>query len=320
MKKNAVFALVFIPVFVMITSCAKKAETSAAGVKKEEITIGFSFGQNQHPFFIAMQRGADAAAKDLGINIVFQSADNSLERQVSQIENLVQRNVQAIIINPYDSKGVATAVNQALEKGILVFSVDIDVVGAQVTAFVASNNTKIGEMLADYVVEHIPDGSNIAMISNPQVTSTKQREDGFIAKLQGTNINLVANQGAGMERIKALEAAETVLQAQPNLAAFIGINESSAMGILGACQAAGRTDILVTGVDATEDIMTSIKNKTQLRIGVSQDPYQMGYLSVENAVKGIRGQAIDKFIEVPIEYMTADNIDKFIEREASYLR
>jgi len=158
------------------------------------------------------------------------------------------------------------------------------------------------------------------MISNPQVTSTKQREDGFIAKLQGTNINLVANQGAGMERIKALEAAETVLQAQPNLAAFIGINESSAMGILGACQAAGRTDILVTGVDATEDIMTSIKNQTQLRIGVSQDPYQMGYLSVENAVKGIRGQAIDKFIEVPIEYMTADNIDKFIEREASYLR
>jgi ribose transport system substrate-binding protein len=282
------------------------------------ITIGFSFGQNQHPFFVAMQKGAAAAAEKLGVNIVFQSADNSLERQVTQIENLIQRNVQAIIINPYDSEGVAAAINEALRSGIPVFAVDINVIGAEVTAFVASNNTKIGEMLADYVIRHIDNNSKIAIISNPQVTSTKQREDGFINKIRQTNIQIVANQGAGMERTKALEAAETILQSQSDIAAFIGINESSAMGILGACQAAGRTNILVTGVDATEDIMTAIKNKTQLSIGVSQDPYQMGYLSVENAVKGIKGEPIQKFIEVPIEYMTVDNIDKFIQREAQY--
>jgi ribose transport system substrate-binding protein len=316
MKKVSMILLISLFFLTVILSCSKK-ETGAAS-SSNDITIGFSFGQNQHPFFVAMQKGAETAAAELGVTLVVQSADNSLERQVSQIENLVQRNVQAIIINPYDSEGVATVTNEALAKGVKVFAVDINVIGADVTAFVASNNIKIGEMLADYVIQHVSPNAKIAMISNPQVTSTKQREDGFLDKIASTNIQLVANQGAGMERTRALEAAETLLQAQPNIEAFIGINESSAMGILGACQAHGRTNILVTGVDATDDIMNAIKNETQLSIGVSQDPYQMGYLSVQNAVKGIKGQPLEKFIEVPIEYMTIDNIDQFIAREKQY--
>ena len=56
----------------------------------------------------------------------------------------------------------------------------------------------------------------------------------------------------------------------------------------------------------------------KVAVGVSQDPYQMGYQAVEQAIKWHNGEEIEEFIEIPVEYMTSDNIQDFIEREEGY--
>lgn len=72
---------------------------SAADKDVKDISIGVSFGQNVHPFFVAMQKGIEQACTDLGVeNCNILAADSSLETQVSQIENLVTKGSDVLLL------------------------------------------------------------------------------------------------------------------------------------------------------------------------------------------------------------------------------
>ena len=285
------------------------------------MSIGVSFGQNVHPFFKAMQKGIEDACADYGIEkISIQSADSSLEKQVTQIENLTTSGITSLLVNPYDSEGVSVAVQDAINAGVSVFSMDISISGAEPTYHVASDNKKIGELLAQKLDEELGGEGKIAILVEPSVSSLKGRQAGFEGYIKdNTGIEIVAEQLGAIERTDALEAAETVLQAHSDIQAFVGINENSAMGIASAIQSAGLSDqgIIVTGVDSTEDVMNGIKDG-YIAYGVAQNPYQMGYMSVQDAIKVYNGEEVDPVIQLDCEYMTADNIDYYIEREAAY--
>ncbi len=332
--KKRILALICASVMALsLTACgnsskAPEAEDSAAAPETEEpnekestekeetITIGVSFGQNVHPFFVAMQMGIEAACKDYGIeNVNILAADSSLETQVSQIENLVTMGCDVILLNPYDSDGVVNAVNSALEAGVGVFTMDIDCEGS--TAYVASDNVKVGKLLGEWIVEQLGGEGKIAIIDGISVTSLKDRTDGFMSAIEGSNIEIVAEQQTAVERDDALASAETILQAHPDIDAFVGVNENSGMAILSAVTAAGLEDVLMTCVDATAETMAAIRDG-KVDVGVSQDPYQMGYTAVEQAIAWANGENVEAFVEVPVDYMNQDNIQEVIEREQSY--
>jgi ribose transport system substrate-binding protein len=284
-----------------------------------QIKLGFSFGQSVHPFFIAMQKGAQDEAKKEGAQLDVTSANFKLESQLSDVEDLLQKNVNAILLNPIDSKALANPVNDANSKNVGVFTVDIGVIGAKTTSHIASDNKEIGRMAARYINDQLHGKGKIALIGDPTITSLMDRESGFkeeLAKYPG--IKLVANQGGAIERAKSLTSAENILQAHPDIDAFFGINESAAMGELGALQSAGLKKPFIIGVDSTPDLLNSIKNKTQITATIAQDPYQMGVTAVQEAIKHIKGESVPSNIPVQIDLVTKDNVQKFITRDAHY--
>lgn len=307
MKK--ILALVIVLVLALSASTVAFAEAPA-------IKIGVSFGQNVHPFFVAMQKGIEAACADLGIeDLTILAADSSLETQCTQIENLVTMGCNAILLNPYDSDGVVNAVAAALEAGVGVFTMDIDCEGS--TAFVASDNVVVGELLGKYVVEKFGGKAKVAIIDGISVTSLKDRTDGFHKAIEGTEIEVVAEEYTAMDRSTALASAETILQAHPDIDAFIGVNENSGMAILSAVTSVGLNNVLVTTVDATAENLIAIRDGL-VEVGVSQDPYQMGYIATQNALAWFNGEAIAEFTECPVEYMNAENCEALIAREQGY--
>lgn len=327
MKKILATVVSTVIALTMITGVACAEEEDAyknedmSAYSVENVAIGVSFGQNVHPFFKAMQNGIEDACEDYGIEKVsIQSADSSLEKQVTQIENLTTSGITSLLVNPYDSEGVSVAVQNAIDAGVNVFSMDISITGAEPTYHVASDNKKIGELLAQKLDEMLDGKGEIAILVEPSVSSLKDRQEGFKTYIEeNTEIEIVAEQLGAIERTDALEAAETVLQAHPDIQAFIGINENSAMGIASAVQSAGLSEkgIIVTGVDSTEDIMNGIKDGF-LAYGVAQNPYQMGYMSVQNAIKVANDVEVEPVMQLDCKYMTADNIDYYIERESAY--
>ena len=323
MKKILATVVSTVIALTMITGVACAEEEDAyknedmSAYSVENVAIGVSFGQNVHPFFKAMQNGIEDACEDYGIEKVsIQSADSSLEKQVTQIENLTTSGITSLLVNPYDSEGVSVAVQNAIDAGVNVFSMDISITGAEPTYHVASDNKKIGELLAQKLDEMLDGKGEIAILVEPSVSSLKDRQEGFKTYIEeNTEIEIVAEQLGAIERTDALEAAETVLQAHPDIQAFIGINENSAMGIASAVQSAGLSEkgIIVTGVDSTEDIMNGIKDGF-----LAQNPYQMGYMSVQNAIKVANDVEVEPVMQLDCKYMTADNIDYYIERESAY--
>ncbi len=297
------------------TPNAANAETKGTG-KSDAINIGVSFGQNVHPFFVAMQKGIEAACADYNIdNLNILAADSSLETQVSQIENLVTMGCDVILLNPYDSDGVVNSIQSALDNGVGIFTMDVDCDGS--TAFVASDNYVVGQMLAQYVIDKLDGEGKVAIIDGIVVTSLKDRTEGFMDTIKNSNIEVVAEQQTAHARETALASAENILQAHPDIDAFVGVNENSGMAILSAVTSAGLDDVLITTVDATAENMMAIRNG-KVEVGVSQDPYQMGYTAVEQAIKWHNGEEVQKFIEVPVEYMNKDNVQQFIDREKGY--
>ena len=211
----------------MATSLFAGATVVSAAENKEakDITSGVSFGQNVHPFFVAMQKGIEQACTDLGVeNCNILAADSSLETQVSQIENLVTKGCDVLLLNPYDSDGVVNAVQAATDKGVGVFTMDVDCEGS--TSFVASDNYKVGEMLADAVIEQLDGKGKIAIIDGITVTSLKDRTDGFMDKIKDTDIEVVAEQQTAHARDTALASAENILQANPDIDAFVEIGRA----------------------------------------------------------------------------------------------
>lgn len=290
--------------------------TAKENTETKDITIGVSFGQNVHPFFVAMQKGIEDACKDNGVeNYNVLAADSSLEMQNTQIENLVTMGSDVILLNPYDSEGVVNAVKAATDKGVGVITMDIDCEGS--TAYLASDNYVIGQMLAEYVIDQLGGEGKAAIIDGITVSSLKDRTDGFMDTIKDSNIEIVAEQQTAHARDTALSSAENIIQANPDIDAFVGVNENSGMAILSAVTAANLSDVLITTVDATSENLAAIRDG-KVAVGVSQNPYQMGYQAVEEAIKWNNGEEIDKFIEIPVEYMDQENIQEFIEREESY--
>lgn len=284
-----------------------------------KIALGFSFGQSVHPFFIAMEKGARDAAQKNNVDIFVTSADYKVENQVANVEDLLQRNVKAILINPVDSKALATAANEANAKNVPMFTVDIAINGAPTAAHIASDNKEIGRMAARYIAKKLNGKGNIGFIGLQTVSSTLDREKGFMEEIAKTpGVKVVANQGNGMQREKALESAENILQAHPDIDAIFGVNDASAMGALAAVQARGLKNIFIVGVDSTPDMLNSIKNKTAITCTIAQDPYKMEEIAVETALKKIKGETIETNIPVQTDEVTIDNVNKFITRDSQY--
>jgi ribose transport system substrate-binding protein len=314
--KKTIIAGLTISLLALTTACS-----SGNAAETGKPRIAFSFGQNEHPFFIAMKKGAEDAAKELGVDLSTSSADSKLETQVANIENNLQQHVDAILVNPIDSEALATTVVQATTAGVPVFTVDVNVVGADVSSFVASDNTQIGRMAAQNIIEKLNGNGNVAVLGWPTITSTRDRQQGFMEELQkAPGIKVVATSGGATDRAAALDSAENILQSNPGLDAIFGVNESGALGALAAADAQGKTGVYIVGVDATPDLLEAIGKGTQVKAAIAQDPYQMGKTAVEQAVSQLSGKTIEKKVNVPIDLVTKENVQKFIDREAAYAK
>ncbi|MGL6040913.1 MAG: substrate-binding domain-containing protein, partial [Deefgea sp.] len=101
------------------TQAASEPAAAAAGAP---LSIGLAISTQNNPFFVALRDGADAEAKAQGVKLITVDAQDDSAKQISNIEDLIQKKVQVILINPADSDAVAGVVKEALKAGIKVVS------------------------------------------------------------------------------------------------------------------------------------------------------------------------------------------------------
>lgn len=288
MKKTLIITLLSI----LILSC-QSGESQG-----NKATVGLSVSTLNNPFFVSLSEGAKQKAKELNINLSVVNASDDTAKQTSDIEDLISKNVQVIIVNPVDSDAVAPAVLDAINANIPVISVDRGVNGVEVTSAISSDNVAGARLVGEYLIELIGENSKVAeLIGIPGATATIDRGKGFHQSADG-KLNIVASQTANFNRAEGLTVMENILQANPDIKGVFAHNDEMALGALEAVESLGK-DIVIIGFDATDDAVYAVQNGT-MKATVAQQPELMGATAIETALKIINGETVEKTIPVEI--------------------
>lgn len=309
MKKLASMWLSFLLVIGVLAGCS--LDNGATSGKKEDakkdgnMKIGLSISTLNNPFFVTLKEGAEKAAKEEGVELIVVDAQNDSAKQINDIEDLIQQDVDLILVNPTDSSAVTSAIESANSANIPVITVDRSADGGNVATHIASDNVAGGKMAGEFLLEQLKNGGNIVELEGiPGSSAARERGEGFHQVIdKASNVKVVAKQAADFDRAKGLSVMENILQSHKDIQAVFAHNDEMALGALEALEARGMKDVLVVGFDATEDAVKAVK-EGKMAATVAQKPELIGESAVKTALKVLNGEKVDKFIPIPLELVT----------------
>nr|WP_090892744.1 ribose ABC transporter substrate-binding protein RbsB [Evansella caseinilytica] len=309
MKK--MWMLLSVLLLVFVTACSMESPGNESGADSGsgdsgesadgDFTVGFSISTLNNPFFVTLQEGAEAKADELGVELITLDAQDDDAKQVSDVEDLIQRGVDVILINPTDSSSVVAAVEVANGAGIPVITVDRGAEGGDVVTHIASDNVAGGEMAAQLLVDLVGDGAEVAELEGiPGSSAARERGEGFHHVAEGS-LDVVTSQTANFNRSEGLTVMENILQSNPGITGVFAHNDEMALGALEAIEAAGKGgEIVVIGFDATDDAVEAVE-AGRLAGTVAQQPVLIGESAVDAALKVLQGEAVEAYIPVELE-------------------
>ena len=290
------------------TSSSSSSTSSAASASGK--TIGVSIQNREAQFYQDMESGMKAEAAKYGYALVVVDASRDNTKQQSQVEDFISQKVAAIVLTPYDSQAIGSAIAEANKAGIPVFTADIASTSKDgtVVSHIASDNVQGGGQAAKLMCAGIPGKTgSVAIIDEPEVTSVQDRVKGFKAGLAAgcPGVKVVADIDGGGERAKANNSMEDVLQSHKDLKGVFGINDDSALGAAKAIEAAGlKGKVIVIGYDATPEARTAIKDGSMYGDAI-QHPDQIGSKTIDAINSYFAGTKPPAKISVPVGTYTA---------------
>jgi ribose transport system substrate-binding protein len=266
----------------------------------EEIKIGFLAGV-QDPFYFTMQRGAELAAADLGIELVTQIPEEwNATVQTPMLDALVARgDLDFLFLAPVDKEAMVAPLQAANDAGLPLLTVDTfigdgDYAEGPVTfplSYIGSDNV-LGGYLGCQALAEAMGGSGKAYIQNvkPGISTTDQREEGCRQALdEYPDIELVGVDYNDDDPSKAQAQVQAMLQREPDLGGIFGTNVFSAQGAGQVVQNSGLSGIVkVVAFDATELAIELLREGT-VDLVIAQKPADMGYLATMMATAYLNG-------------------------------
>jgi len=268
-------------------------------------TLGVVISTLNNPFFVTLKDGAEEKAKELGVELVIYDAQDDSAKMTSSMEDLIQKKVGGILVNPTDADAVVPSILKANAAGIPVFTIDRGATSGEVVTHIASGNVAGGKMAGEFLAEKIGGkGKVVELVGIPGTSAARDRGKGFHEAMEGyPDIEIVASQAADFNRDRGLAVFENILQAQPEIDGVFAHNDEMVLGAIAAAEAAGRKGIVFVGFDAVGDAVKAVKDG-RLAATVAQQPKEMGLLGVEYAVKYLGGETIPDNVPVPLMLVT----------------
>ncbi|MDB5556825.1 MAG: sugar transporter substrate-binding protein [Rhizobium sp.] len=313
-----------------MAAAATVAATGRANAQDKKFTIALIPGLTTDAFYITMRKGAEAAAKAVGAELVFQGApDFNPVTQVPVLDAVVAKRPDAILIAPTDKTQLIQPLKNASDAGIPVITVDT-FIGSGVyqtgagdadfpLSYVASDNVLGGEIAARALAKAIGDKGKV-YVSNvkPGISTTDQREEGFKKEMANhPGITVLETQFNDNDANKAASQLQAVFARNSDLAGVFGANLFSALGAANGVQQAGQTGtVRVVAFDAPTSIVDNI-NTGLVDLAIAQHPAEIGYFGFMVAYAHLTGNSVPisigtGFTVIDKSNVTDPNVAKFI--------
>jgi ribose transport system substrate-binding protein len=296
------------------SSCRREAPPAARNAKK--LTLAVIPMGTTHEFWKAIHAGALAAARELGVEIIWKGPlkEDDRNEQIQIVETLTNAGIDAIVLTPMDDKALVRPVAEAKRAGIPTVIFNSALQGSDFVAYISTDNYKGGAVGARRIGELLKGrGKAILVRVIASVEGSTKREQGFLdtmkAEFPGVKI-LSDNQYSGITTETAYQTVENLISRFPDVEAIFTPNESSTFGCARALEDHGLAGkVFHVGFDSSKKLIEALA-KRQIQGLVLQDPVQMGYRSVRTAVDHLRGRPYEKLVDTGVFLATPENMDE----------
>lgn len=271
-------------------------------------------------FLTILKNGTLDAGKKAGATVQVEDAQADVGKQLSQIQNFIAQKVDAIIVNPVDTDVTPKITKMVTEAKIpLVYvnrkPVDFDKLPAGV-AFVASDEKVSGTIQTQHVCKLLGGKGQVLVLmgdlSNEAARTRTKDIDDVLASKECSGIKIADKREGKWSRTNGQDITTNWLSSGVKFDAIIANNDEMALGAINALKASKKwgPSSIVAGIDATPDALASMK-AGDLKVTVFQNAAGQGSGAVESALKLIKKQPVDRFVNVPFELVTPENLSKY---------
>ncbi|MFB9906630.1 substrate-binding domain-containing protein [Allokutzneria oryzae] len=305
--RSVVAAVLAATALTLTTACDSGSTANNGG---PAISVAFSVSTLNNPFFVQLKDGAEQAAKEMGVNLTIQDAQNDATKQINDVQSFVTKRVQVILINAVETDQSAPMAKAAADAKIPVVAVDRSINGTVVSE-VTSDNVQGGQLAAEALAKAVGPGDVVTLQGISGTSASRDRDEGFTQGMAlRSSVRVVTKKGAEFDRAKGMDVMASLMQSQPKLKGVFAENDEMALGAAKALGSRAGKEVMIVGFDGTPDALAAVQSGT-LAATIAQQPRELGRLAVEQAVKTVRKEKVRQLIEVPVKVVTKDNVADF---------
>lgn len=295
MKRSIISMLIILFTMTLLGCSEDDLPTYQKNETERKIQIGLSFDS----FVIERwQRDRDVfvyTAEELGAEVNVQNANGVVEKQVSQIEYFIEKEMDVIVIIAVDSKAFRNVVDKAKEAGIKIVAYDRLLINSNVDLYISFDNEKVGTLMAQAIKDNIPEGGNIITIFGPTTDYNVQLvEQGYHEVMKDVNLNVIYSIYAGNWVAEEAYYAvnEALLITSQIDGVFCGNDNLATEAVRALSENRMAGSVIVTGQDADLSACQRIVEGTQT-MTVYKPVDKLAKAAAEYAVKLAKGESID---------------------------
>jgi len=300
---------------------------------QSKVKIGVSIPSADHGWtgglvYYAQMAIKDIGAKDKNVEFTLTLAD-SPQKQVSDVEDLMAKGVNALVVLAYDSSTLTPTIKKAHEKGIYIVSVDRGLTEEVQDVYIAGDNPGLGKVSAEYMGAAMGGKGKMVILEGIPCVINSERVDTFkaVMKAKFPGIEILDSQPANWDTQKGLEVMQTYLQKYKQIDAVWAQDDDILTGVLQAYKESGRKEIklMVGGAGSKAMIKKVMDGDPMITADVTYPP-SMIYPAINLALLGVRGQNLPGFIQAKIpskiiiaaELITRQNAAKYYDPKSMF--
>jgi len=319
--KNVLISIFFVSMAFIGMSCGEKSDEKSSS---EVIKIGISVPSADHGWtaglgWWAQKTAEELNAEDKNLKFFVVQANNGT-KQVSDVEDLMVKGINALVILPHNPKTLQRAIQEAHKSGVYTVVVDRELEIPAQDVFVAGDNPGLGRIGGEWMVKQMEGKGKMVVIEGMQIPINKQRVDAFNEVVKKhKDIEILGSQPADWSTEKALTVMENFLQKHSQIDAVWCQDDDMLKGVLKAISEAKRTEIktVMGGAGAKWVVKKIIDGDPSIRATVTYNP-SMVATGIKMCVKGIRGEKQPARHIIPAELVDDLNAKSFYFPESPY--
>jgi simple sugar transport system substrate-binding protein/ribose transport system substrate-binding protein len=311
MVLHARIAVLCLAAALLAGGCGQKQE----GEQKKRIA-GIVFQEDQ--FFRLVLFGMRDAARAQGVELLEANSAGKPDREIQLVNTYIANKVDAIVISPLSRVASVSALARARDRNIAVVTFNTTIAEDFPVSFVESDQTDLGSSTGKaaraYIEQHLGGKAQIAILAFSSLApeESAQRTNGFkqeIARLPG--VQIVSEQDAWLSE-QAVKKVGDILTANPGVNVIWSANEGGTMGAVMAVKNSGKAGkIVVFGTDTDMQLANFLlADDNILQAVTGQQPYEIGTLAIEAAVKALKGEQVQKQQRLPGVLLTRERPDE----------